>query len=176
VEVLGIEIDASLVELASENAARNAMVERVRFEAGDVLKADRSGAFDHVFFNPPFYPASGQKSPNTARDRATRDVGHAMAAWMQAALAAGRKGASVTAIVRADRASELLSAADGQAAILFPLFPCAGESPKRVIVQVTKGRAGALWTAAGLVLHEADGRNTEAAEAVLRHGAALRLD
>jgi hypothetical protein len=29
--------------------------------------------------------------------------------------------------------------------------------------------------ATGLVLHEADGRNTEAVEAILRHGQALNL-
>jgi tRNA1(Val) A37 N6-methylase TrmN6 len=175
VNLLGIEVDAGLVALANENAARNRMAERVRFRTGDVLNLDRRSGFHHAFFNPPFYPASGQESPNSARDRATRDADEAISDWMRAALAEVKDGGTVTAIVRADRASELLSAAEGSAAILFPLFPRKDESPKRAIVQVEKGRAGSVKTAAGLVLHEADGRNTEAAEAVLRHGAALRL-
>lgn len=175
-DVLGIDADGHLVALANENAARNGMADRVRFRTGDVLHFDGSGAFEHVFFNPPFYPASGQESPNSARDRATRDADEALAAWMRAALAAVKDGGTVTAIVRADRASELLGAAEGFGAILFPFFPHAGESPKRTIVQVLKGGMEPLRSAAGLVLHQANGRNTEAAEAVLRGGAALRLD
>jgi hypothetical protein len=42
-------------------------------------------------------------------------------------------------------------------------------------VQIVKDSAYPLRTAAGLVLHEADGRNTQGSEAVLRHGAELRL-
>ena len=51
----------------------------------------------------------------------------------------------------------------------------AGEAPKRMIVQFQKGSLAPLRLMAGLVLHEQDGRNTGEAEAVLRHGAALRL-
>ncbi len=175
--VFGVEIDGDLVEIANANAGRNGMAERVRFERGDVLQRDYAAAFGHAFFNPPFYPASGQESPSAARDRATRDASGTMAAWMRAALSAVVDGGTVTAIVRGDRTFELLRAADGLAATVFPLFPRAGESPKRAIVQVVKSKAGPLRHAAGLVLHEeANGRNTDAAEAVLRHGARLRLD
>jgi tRNA1(Val) A37 N6-methylase TrmN6 len=176
VDVLGIEIDSGLVELARDNAARNSMAGRVRFEQGDVLQFDGGAAFDHVFFNPPFYPASGQESVHAARDRAMRDADQALAGWMRTALVAVKDAGSVTAIIRADRASEVLGEAAGLAAILFPLFPHAGEEPKRAIVRVIRGTNGLLRRARGLVLHEADGRNTEAAEAVLRHAAALRLD
>ena len=176
VDVAGVEIDPDLVALANENAVRNGVSGRVRFEAADVLRKDHAASFDHSFFNPPFYPASGQESPNPARDRAMRDTAEAIAAWMRAALSAVKDGGTASAIVRADRALELLNPAEGIAAILFPLFPRAGEIPKRAIIQVTKNRPGSVRTAAGLVLHEADGRNTEAAEAVLRYGARLRLD
>ena len=176
IEVLGIERDTGLVELARDNAARNGMAARVRFERGDILQFDGRGAFDHVFFNPPYHPPSGQESPDAARDLAMRDADQAIGGWMRTALAAANHGGTVTAIVRADRASEMLSAAEGLAAILFPMFPRAGEEPKRTIVQLVKGTYGPLRTAAGLVLHQANGRNTEAAEAVLRHGAALKLD
>ena len=46
----------------------------------------------------------------------------------------------------------------------------------RIIVQGRKGSRGGLTLLPGLVLHEADGRYTEAAEAVLRSGEALRLE
>ena len=173
--VLGVEIDEDLVRLANDNAARNGFTDRARFEAGDVAQLSASGAFDHVFFNPPFYPMTGNPSANTQRDRARRDVDDAVSTWTRVALAATRPGGTVTAILRADRADEMLNERGADAATVFPLFPHEGETPKRVIVQIAKGRPGPVGHARGLVLHIANGRNTDAAEAVLRHGAALRL-
>jgi tRNA1(Val) A37 N6-methylase TrmN6 len=175
--VTGIEIDPSLVALANENAARNAMAERVRFELGDVATIpDPAQHWDHVFFNPPFHPAAGQESPSPGRDSAMRDLSNAIGAWTRMALALTRPGGTVTAIIRSDRAEDILAEVeDGSGTVVFPLFPRKGEIPKRSIVQLAKDRPEPARVAAGLILHEADGRNTEAAEAVLRHGAALRL-
>ena len=176
IELLGIEIDRDLVELANENAARNGLTERVRFEAGDVTgMAASSERFAHVFFNPPFHPASGRESPSAARERAKRDPASAIRDWTRVALALVPSGGMVTAIVRADRAGEMLDASEGSRSVTFPLFPRAGVTPKRAIVQITKGSSEAARTAAGLVLHDEKGRNTERAEAVLRYAAGLNL-
>jgi len=58
--------------------------------------------------------------------------------------------------------------------------PLVGEGAHSAAKQRVRGRKGGdtqdsehFVTATGLVLHESDGRNTEAAEAVLRHGQAL---
>ena len=184
VHVLGIEIDPEEVALANQNAARNAMENRVRFALGDATATENLltlrgsqgvplEAFDHVFFNPPFHPPTGRPSPIPARARAMYDSGNALLHWTRTALALTRPGGTVTAILRANRAGDMLIVKEG--AVLFPLFPHAGEPPKRAIVQIVKGSTQPLRTAAGLVLHQANGRNTEAAEAVLRHGAELRL-
>ena len=53
--------------------------------------------------------------------------------------------------------------------MVFPLFPRLGQEPKRVIVRIVKSPGVGFASAVGLVLHEADGRNTDAAEAVLEH-------
>ena len=60
--------------------------------------------------------------------------------------------------------------------------PLVGEGAHSAAKQRVRGRKGGdtqdcehFTTAAGLILHEADGRNTEAAEAILRHGQALNL-
>jgi len=174
VRVTGIEIDPDLVQLANENAARNAMADRVRFEQADVAGfAERGRQFDHVFFNPPFHPDTGQVSPSSARDRATRDISQAVEEWTRAALAMTRQDGTVTAIIRADREEDMRGAARAYGGVVFPLFPRLGQQPKRVIVRIVKSPGAGFAPAAGLVLHEADGRSTDAAEAVLRHGAAL---
>jgi len=176
VRITGIEIAPDLVQLAKENAARNTMADRVRFEKVDVAEfAARGREFDHVFFNPPFHPDTGQVSPNIARDRATRDGSHAVDEWTKAALALTRQDGTVTAIVRADREGDIREAAHAYGGVVFPLFPRLGQEPKRVIVRIVKSPGVGFASAVGLVLHEADGRNTDAAEAVLRHGSALGL-
>jgi tRNA1Val (adenine37-N6)-methyltransferase len=176
IQVLGIEIDQELVELANENAARNRMAERVRFETGDVMDDfTRAAQFAHIFFNPPFHPASGQESANAARERAKRDSASAIREWTRVALALTPIEGTVTAIVRADRGSEMLAACEGNSSVIFPLFPRAGEPPKRAIIQITKGKPGAARAAAGLILHDEYGENTGPAEAVLRRAAPLIL-
>ena len=176
--VLGIEIDPELVALANDNAARNGMGSRVRFEAGDAASVPRHDApFDHVFFNPPFHPASGQESPVPARDLAMRDSKNTIAQWTRIALAPHQ--------ARRHRDGDPARRPGGRHA-------CGGRGQQRRAVPVVPARGRSLQThhrparqrepgapahmAAGLVLHEATGRNTDAAEAVLRHGAALRLD
>jgi len=203
--ITGIEIDPDLVRLANENAARNGFADRVSFVLGNAgtsifestspswggrsAAATRgasgggqpprqligSESFDHVFFNPPFHPDSAHVSPVPARDRATRDSSDAVRAWTGKALALARDGGTITAIVRADRVEEIVDSAHGYGGILLPLHPRSGDKPKRVIVQIQKQNGGEFATATGLILHESDGRSTEAAEAVLRYGRALTL-
>jgi tRNA1(Val) A37 N6-methylase TrmN6 len=59
--------------------------------------------------------------------------------------------------------------------VIFPLWPRAGKPASRVLVRARKQIAAPARLAAGLVLHEPDGRFTAAAEAVLRGGEGLVL-
>ena len=174
-EVLGIEIDSALVALANENAKRNGMGERVRFVTGDAreVKPD-SAPFDHVFFNPPFHPDTGQVSPHAARDLATRDTDDAVHSWTKHAMTLVKSGGAVTAILRADRQDDFLAVSGRAGAVVLPLLPGVGEPPKRVIVQKHLGNTTPFSTMTGFPLHE-EGRPTHGAEAVLRHAAALPL-
>ena len=174
--ITGIEIDADLVRLANENAARNAVADRVSFITADAAQpSTHADGVDHVFFNPPFHPDTGQVSPVPARDRATRDSGNAIREWTGRALSLVRDGGTVTAIVRADRVEDIQDAARPYGGLIFPLLPRAGSKPKRAIVHIVKVEGEAFSTVAGLILHEADGRSTEAAENVLRHAKPLNL-
>ena len=59
--------------------------------------------------------------------------------------------------------------------VVFPLWPGQGRPASRIIVRARKQVASPARLAVGMVLHEADGRFSEAAEAVLRGGQALVL-
>jgi galactokinase len=59
---------------------------------------------------------------------------------------------------------------------LLPLWPRAGIAAKRVLLRARKGARGPAKILPGLVLHEADGRFTPAAEAILRDAAQIGAD
>jgi tRNA1Val (adenine37-N6)-methyltransferase len=126
-----------------------------------------------VFCNPPFH-GEGSVSPNTARAMALMDGGK-LTDWLKLGLQRTVSGGFFTAILRADRLNEVLGALPEKGVCALPLWPHAGEAPKRVIVQARKGSAAPFALLAGLVLHQADGGWTPEAEAVLRRGEALAL-
>jgi tRNA1Val (adenine37-N6)-methyltransferase len=173
ISILGVEIDEGLVAVANANAVLNGVADRVRFEAGDAVTLAPGKRFTHVFFNPPFHPETGRGSSDASRERAKRGGKDLIARWTSVALAHALAG--VTAILRADRIEEMLGQAPGRLAHVLPLLPRAGEAAKRAIVRIEIGKSGEPIVLNGFVLHEADGKNTKAAEAVLRHGAAIAL-
>lgn len=177
VAVTGIDRDPGLVALAAASAADNGL--GVSFVEGDVTDAAGGAqAFDHVVTNPPFQlPGRGSVSPVAARARARTERGVSLEAWIAGCRRRLRAGGSLTAIFAADRLDDLLSALGGESGgvRVLPLWPKAGRPAKRVIVRARRGGRAPLRLLPGLVLHEADGRYTEAAEDILRGGGALSL-
>lgn len=174
--VLGIEIDSGLVALANDNARRNQLSDRVRFIADDVVGHDfRGERFDHVFLNPPFHFADGRKSPDAGRARAMHDTKDALIAWTGRAVELVRPGGKVTIVMRADRLARWREHVSG-AVISLPLLSRPGEKAKRVIARISPSAASSYREIGPFVLHDIDGKPTEAAEAVLRHCASLNLE
>ena len=179
--VTGIEMQRELVRLAGENAARNGVADRVAIMAGDIRNPPprlEPGGFAHVMANPPYMEAeAASPSPLPAKAIATVEGGADLAAWVRFALAMTRPRGSITFIHRADRLEHLLAQFAGRAGgiVVLPLWPSVGKSAKRVIVHARKDLASPTRLLPGLVLHEADGRYTEAADAVLREARAIDL-
>ena len=179
--ITGIETQRDLVRLAGENAARNGVVDRVAVMAGDIRSPPprlEPGSFAHVMANPPYMEAEAASPPPLPTKAAATIEGQAdLAAWVRFALAMALPRGSVTFIHRADRLEHLLAQFAGRAGgiMVLPLWSGAGKPAKRVIVHARKDVATPTRLLPGLILHEADGRFTAAADAVLRDGAALPL-
>ncbi len=176
--IVGLERDAGTAELARFNAEANRMAARFAAEIGDVRSFAKTG-FDLAFANPPYLPAErAHAAPNAARASANVESEATLADWIAAALRAVAPRGHVLFVQRADRLDDLLAGLHGHAGeiVVFPLWPKTGASAKRILVRARKGIATPLRLAAGLVLHEADGRYTDAADAVLRGRSALALD
>lgn len=174
--VEGIEKEASLAALALSNAGENAFAGRVSVHTGDVFSLPKAlrRDFDHVFANPPFHDAEGPGSPDLLRAAALQDH-YRLADWLRIGARRTVSGGTFTAILRADRVGEALAALPQRGIAVFPLWPKAGAEARRVILQVTKGARAPLRFLPGLVLHEADGRYTPEADAILSGGAALLM-
>ncbi|MBS0273047.1 MAG: methyltransferase [Proteobacteria bacterium] len=174
--VFGIEIDPGLAALADENAAENDLSEHVHFIAGDVLDmpAELRRSFEHVMCNPPFHDEDGQTSPDAGRALALQDRG-SLTDWLTGGMKRVVSNGTFTAILRADRMNEALTALGGRGATVFPLWPRAGEAAKRILVRVVKGSRAPFTLLPGLVLHEAGSNYTRAANAILRDGRALEF-
>ena len=179
--VVGLERDPDVARLAAENIVRNDFADRLSVVEGDLLHPPASlapGSFTQVMANPPFLEAArASASPVAARATAAVESEAMLADWIDFALAMLRDKGTLTLIHRADRLGDLLAALSGRAGgiIVFPLWPGEGKPAKRILLQAKKGNAAPMTLAQGLILHRADGRNSEAAEAILRHGAALPL-
>src|SRR5207249_6442567 len=176
--VIGLELQRDLVRLAGDNAALNGMAGRVSLIAGDILQPPprlSPGLFDHVMANPPFIERGrGTPSATPAKAAATIESAADLGDWVRFALTMVRGQGTVTLVHRADRIDALLGHLAGRAGdiTVFPLWPALGRPASRIIVRARKQVATPARLLPGLVLHEADGRFTAAAEAVLRGGAA----
>jgi len=179
--VAGIDSDRAMVRLAGDNAELNGMRARIVVMVGDLLRPPQRiepGSFAHVMANPPYLEAgTATAPPDGGKARAHLEGEADLAAWVRFALTMARAKGSITFIHRADRLDHLLAQLSGRAGeiTVFPLWAGPGKDARRVIVQARNGVASPARLSPGLVLHEADGRYTEAADAVLRHGAALSL-
>ncbi len=153
--------------------------------AGDVTaratarEAAALGPFAHAMANPPFH-RGGTPSPVAARREAAHESSEAVLAdWVAAMARRLAPRGTLTLILPPARLPDAVAAFSAAAIgsiTLMPLWPRAGEPAKRVIVHGIRGGRAPCRLTAGLVLHRGDGRYTEAAERILREGAALPLN
>ena len=178
-----VELDPKLVALARENAARNALAERVRVVCLDVAApvahfadAGLAAAADHVLMNPPFN-VPHNPSPDQARRLAHAASPGTLAGWIDTAARLLRPQGALTLIWRADGLADLLAVlAPGFGAIaVMPVYPKPGAAAIRVLVTAAKTTNAPLSLLPGLVLADSDNKPSARAEAILRDGAALVL-
>jgi tRNA1(Val) A37 N6-methylase TrmN6 len=185
VAVTLVEIDPTLVELARENAARNALAQRVRATCLDAAAVRpggfgaaglKSGAVDQVLMNPPFN-AAHNPSPDRRRRLAHAAAPDVLSRWLRTAARLLRPAGAVTLIWRADGLNAALAALadDFGSVTILPVHPKPEAAAIRVLIRALKASRAPLTLLPGFVLADAAGQPTAQAEAVLRGGAALPL-
>jgi tRNA1(Val) A37 N6-methylase TrmN6 len=184
VNITGVEVDADLAKLAHDNALSNGFAGQFAALNADLtaswseleafgLKPD---TYDHVMANPPFYireHTRPSRDKRNARSRAMSNDG--LDQWLRFLAAVAKPGGTCTLIHMAEALPELLAAFGGRFGGLqvVPLYPRAGANAIRVIIRGKKGSRAPLSLAPGIILHEENGAQTAAAQAVLRAGGGL---
>ena len=174
----GVERDPQALALALENMALNGLDERVTARLGDVtqpFKALGLERFDAAMANPPYFDdASAIRGPAPAKTQAWIAEG-GLAAWTGFLLKAVRDGGAITVIHRADRLADLLNHLGAKAGSfrIRPVQPFADAPAKGVLVRAIRGGKAPLVLLPALVLHDAGGAHSAAAEAILRGTADL---
>ncbi len=179
--IVGLETQRELVRIAGDNIILNGMSTRLSVMIGDLLHAPprlSAGSFDHVMANPPFIARGhGSAAASAEKTAATVEGDADLGDWVRFALMMVRAKGSIHMIHRADRIDAVLAQLAGKAGeiTIFPLWPGQGQPASRILVRARKQIAAPARLLPGLVLHQPDGRFTDAAEAVLRGGGPVLL-
>ncbi|MEI7711635.1 MAG: methyltransferase [Rhodospirillales bacterium] len=177
-EGVGIEIDPAQVDRARANAVANEMAD-LSFIAGDIEAVAPDGQFDHACANPPYHLAAGTQSPDTARNRAKQASEALLTVWAVALGRVLRHRGTLTFVLPAAHIPACIVAMEKAMCpveAVLPLWPKQGVAAKLTIVRGMRNGRGPMRLLPGIVLHEADGRFTPAADAILRGGGRLNLD
>lgn len=143
-----IESDALSAAVAAENIRANAMADRVRLHACDLLSAGSRAAAglteaaDLVLTNPPFYePGSVHASPDLRRRAAHVSGDGGLGSWIAACLAILRPRGTLIILHRTEALPLLLESLGRRAGALtlLPVHTKLGQPAKRILLRAVKG-------------------------------------
>ena len=172
--VTGIELQPALADLARRNATLNGLSERVQTLVHDLAQPLPAalGLFEQVVSNPPYLAAAvADPPPDPGKALATIESSADLGRWLEVAVGALEPAGTLTLIHRSDRLEDIAAhlVGLGCGALTIKRLPPAA----RVLVRARRAPTPSVGQSPPLVLHPPDGGYTAAAEAILRHAAAL---
>ena len=171
---IGIERDPDMAAIARLNARNLPLT----IHTADIATAPEHAPIHHAFANPPWHHPAATPSPNPGRRLATHLPTPTLSPWITAMAAALTQDGTLTLALPpplVDQSLDLAAQSGLSHVTIFPLWPKPGRPPKIILIQCRRGPPTRV-DAPGLTLHTTTGGYTEAAEAILREGRALRLN
>lgn len=185
-DVTLVERDAGLAGLARANIGRNGLGGRAGVVEADVLSKAAEheavgllpGCFDIAICNPPYLAAGRSSLPADAVAAGAFGMppDH-LERWVRFMARLVTPGGEMIMIHRADALAGVLAAIGPRfgGLTVLPVHARPGTPAIRIIVAGIKGSRAPLQLLAGLLLHGDGNAFTPPVEAILKHGAALRL-
>jgi len=184
IDLVLVEIDEKLAELARGNAISNAIAaETVALDATSASSAFASvglkpDSAEIVLMNPPFNDSTRHRvSPNKSREAAHVATPATLEGWVSAARRLLKSGGMLVMIWRADGIAEVLAALDrgfGSLAIL-PVHADVTSPAIRVLVRAVKGGKAPARLLPALVLNDESGQPHQKVRDILQGKGALSL-
>ncbi|HPB70498.1 MAG TPA: tRNA1(Val) (adenine(37)-N6)-methyltransferase [Syntrophales bacterium] len=182
-QVVGIEIQPELADLARRNVQANGLDDRIEIRCGDVRQpagAIPERACDAVVFNPPYRRLdAGRINDDPQRARSRHEILGSLQDFLRAAAFALKAKGSVSLIYPSSRASELMvrmRAARLEPKRLLPVYSHAASEGEFVLVEGIKAGGEEMKLLPPLVLYGGDGRYTASVEAIFSDLATLSDD
>lgn len=172
-QVTGVEVQETPVLLAQKAAEKNQLTDRLFFHHLDLRNVRhrfRTGSFDLVVCNPPYYsPASGRVAVEDAIRTARTEVNCTLEDVCAAASYLLRWGGSFCLVHKPERLTDLLCTLRGAA--LEPkrlrfVSKTAESAPSLILVEARRGGKSGLTVESPLVLQTADGSPTAEVDAI----------
>lgn len=164
----GLELLGEAVELAGENMRVNGLEGRSSMMQGDIRRHRelfKSGSFDVVAANPPYFPlGSGKASPDEKRFTARGEGSCTLDEICAAAAYLCRTGGSFCLVHKPERLSELFCAMSGcgiEPKRLRLVCHREGSAPNLVLVEGRRGGRPGLDIMPPLILRRPDGTETD---------------
>ena len=164
----GLELVKEAAELARENMETNSLQDRSSIIWGDIRRHRelfKSGSFDLVVANPPYFPVDrGKLSPDEKRSGARGELSCTLEDICAAASYLCCTGGSFSVVYKPERLSELLctmTAHGLEPKRLRLVCHKAGSPPSLVLVEGRRGGRPGLDILPSLILTGPDGRETE---------------
>ena len=169
------EIDPGAAELSRENLELNGFSSRASVWAEDMrgLKESKVGRFDFIITNPPYFPLSGGRSPDSARDLRRVEVNCSLSELCAVSAALLGQNGRFYIVYPASRMAELvcrLSEARLEPKRLRLVQARADAAPSLVLIEAAKlGKPGVIVEPA-LILRNPDGTDTEETKKIYHKG------
>ena len=164
----GLEILESAAFLAEKNMSVNHLGDRSDIICGDIRdhrKLFKSGSFDFIVSNPPYYPpSSGYVSPKEDKAAARSEVSCTLDDICSAAAFLCRTGGSFFIVYKPERLAEALRTMSDKCLEPKRLrFVCADASkaPSLVLIEARRGGRPGLKIEPCLFLNDKDGKESE---------------
>ena len=164
----GLELVPEAAALARENMEKNSLSTRAEIICGDIRRHRelfRSGEFDLVVSNPPYFPlGSGRLSPDKERAAARGETDCTLSDICAAAAFLCRTGGRVCFVHKPERLSELfcaMSARGIEPKRLRLVCHTHNSAPNLVLVEGRRGGNPGLKIESALVLRNPDGTETD---------------
>lgn len=185
-DVVMVERQAELADLAQANVAHNGLHARVTVVEADISEPLPKHAaqvlaanhFAHVVANPPFHDdGAGSASRNVFKALSHSMAAEALEAWVRFMARTAMPGGRATMIHKAEALPRILNAFENRfgALTIAPIHPREGAPAIRVIVDGVKGSRAPLTIRPGLILHTDGNAFRPELDAILRGGGALAL-